>query len=264
MVDVKTLYHPKFEPPEPWLRAMLLFYDTVHSIVPDGAGYQPSPWIAELNEHADEPFVPLVPTRKDLSYDWNGFHALTSVLDKLPREDGPKAFGQARFDTVGGVPRLDLGNGVQVHHEKMGDVLINELEGRGLARRRADSDWVEMDRRVGDLVLSMLADRMARNRPGGIYTCSDRETSFAVAAASGLRRGEQWRREATLASAILQAEIPGDIAEMPLVDYLDLRKRYEERRDVFRLAMRDLETLYFVHSFEEPGEFKQRRRLQDG
>ena len=40
---INTLYHPYFEPEESFLRAMLLFYGTVYSIVPEDAEYAPTP-----------------------------------------------------------------------------------------------------------------------------------------------------------------------------------------------------------------------------
>ena len=66
------------------------------------------------------------------------------------------------------------------------------------------------------LVLSMLAERMAMNRPGVIYTGSDDETSLAVAAKSKLTNSRGLTKEATLASAILTHLIPGDIADLTL------------------------------------------------
>jgi len=256
MVSTNTIYHPKFEPPEQWLRSMLLFYDTVHSIVPDSAEYRMSPGIVDLNEKATDAFVPLAPTSEDLQYDWDGYKALGAVLRELPADE--EARSRADFDREEGAPRLDFGRGVQVHHDKMGEMLVHDLVEYGLAQRREDSDWITVDRRVADLVLSMLADRMARNRPGGIYTCSDRETSFAVAAKSDLEHGGNWRPEATLASAILQVEIPEGLVALSTEDYLDLRKRYEDKREIFRLAMQELESLYLDESFQSPEDFQAR------
>jgi hypothetical protein len=262
MTTIKTLYHPKFEPKESWLRAMLLFYDTVHSIVPEDAEYTPSPGISMLCEKVQEAFVPLVPTEKDLDYDWDNYFALTGVLRELSGQDeGEGDRIDAQQDWSEGPPRLDLGGGVKVHTDKMADMLAMDLIDFGLAERTDDPRWLRVDRRVANLVLSMLADRMAQNQPGIIYTSSDQESSFAVAAKGELQRGKLWNVEATLASAILTVEIPAELAHLSLDRYLNIRKRYEERREVFRLAMQEMQTLYFNPSLKNPDEL--RKQMQD-
>ena len=52
----------------------------------------------------------------------------------------------------------------------MADMLISLLIELGLAKRTDDQQWLIVDQRVADLILSMLADRMARNRPEVVYT----------------------------------------------------------------------------------------------
>ena len=255
MTKVRTLYHPKFEPRESWLRSMLLFYDTVHSIVPQDAGYTPSPGVAALQERVQNAFVPLVPEQEDVRYDWPDYKALTAVLSNLSERGGKEARVSARLDKAQAVPSIDLGGTVRVHHDKLALMLADDLVDFGLAERTNDPKWLSVDRRVADLVLSMLAERMAMNRPGAIYTSSDQETSFAVAAKSKLTNSRVWKGEATLASAILTAVIPGDIVDITLDRYLEIRKRYEDKREAFRLAMHELQTLYFEASFETPSEF---------
>lgn len=239
---IKTLYHPKFEPKENWLRAMLLFYETVHSIIPEDADYTPSLGITALREKVQEAFVPLSPTKEDLAYDWDSYYALLDVLRELSPDHGEgKGRMQARLQWPQGVPSLDLGRSVRVHTDKMADMLAHDLINLKLAERMDDPEWLRVDERVADLVLSMLADRMAKRRPELIYTSSDQEQSFAVAAKSEFDHGRSWRPEAVLASAILTAEIPAGLADLTLDRYLDVRKRYQDKQDVFRLAMHELQ-----------------------
>ncbi len=210
-------------------------------------------------------FVPLVPTEEDLEYDWDNYFALTGVLRELSEQDeGNGARIDAQQDWSEGPPRLDLGGGVKVHTDKMADMLAMDLIDFGLAERTDDPRWLRVDRRVANLVLSMLADRiadrMAQNQPGIIYTSSDQEPSFAVAAKGELQRGQLWNVEATLASAILTVEIPADLTHLPLDRYLDIRKRYEEKREVFRLAMQEMQTLYFNQSLKNPDELREQLR----
>jgi len=253
---MRTLYHPSFEPKESWLRAQLLFYDTVHSIVPEDADYSPSPNIATLCDEAQNAFVPLAPSSEDVEYDWDDYHALADVLRHLASRDGIEDRIDAYLDWPDGVPSLDLGGTVKVHTDKMADMLAYDLVGFGLAERTDDPEWLRVDRRVADLVLSMLADRMANTRGGIVCTSSDRDQSFAVAAKSELRHDNVWNPEAALASAVLTAEIPANLADLPLKRYLDIRKRYEDERDVFHLAMKEMQELHLKQNVQSPEAFR--------
>lgn len=261
MTKTRILYHPKFEPKESWLRAALLFYDTVHSIVPRNAPYTVSPRVAELCEKAPDAFVPIPPDERDLKYEWPEYHALSDVLQNLfDRSEGTQ-LKRARFDRVGGVPRLDFGEGVEVHWDKVAEKLWADLVNFGLAVPTDDPSWLRVDRRVADLVISMLASRMVMNRSGFVGTASDGVTPFAVAAKSAMNHGQalKWNQghaEATLASAVLTAAVPAAIAELPLDRYLDLRNRYEPHRETFRTTMIDLANLYLQSNLHNPDEFK--------
>jgi hypothetical protein len=261
MPMINTLYHPYFEPEESFLRAMLLFYGTVYSIIPQHAEYTPTPGISTLRDKVEEAFVPLSPTEQDLAYDWDNYDALRAVLRELSDQGEGKDRMLTRLSWSQGVPSLDLGGRVKVHTDKLADVLAHDLVDFRLAERSDDPAWLRVDRRVADLVLSMLADRMAKNRSIDIYnTSSDQEPSFAVAAKSDLQHGEEWEAEAVdaeavLASAVLTTAIPAGLADLPLNRYLDVRKRYEDKREVFQLAMNDMRKLYLKRDFQTPDDF---------
>jgi hypothetical protein len=59
-----TIYHPRLEPNQEWLRTLLLFYDKVHSIAPQKR-YIPSDGIARLLDKAEDMFKPLQPDNQD-------------------------------------------------------------------------------------------------------------------------------------------------------------------------------------------------------
>jgi hypothetical protein len=134
-----TIYHPRFEPDENWLRAMLLFYDTVHSIVPDGAGYKASPGVARLQDKAPEAFIPLQPNIEDRAVFsaedgvWNRYFTLTAFLDELGNEGVSAERISAPFYVEGGVVHLTLNRAVAVHYDKLGQAFIDELIARKLA-----------------------------------------------------------------------------------------------------------------------------------
>jgi hypothetical protein len=134
-----TIYHPRFEPDGSWLRAMLLFYDTVHSIVPDGAGYKASPGVARLQDKAPEAFIPLPPDIEDRAVFsaedgvWNRYFALSAFFDELGDEGVGAERISAPFYVEGGVVHLTLDRAVAVHYDKLGQQFIDELIARKLA-----------------------------------------------------------------------------------------------------------------------------------
>jgi hypothetical protein len=261
MIEFNALYHPYFEPPERWLRSMLLFYDTVYSIVPEGAGYKPSPGVAALLERVPEAFVPLPPRSEDKDFDWASYDCLRATFQEIADEERQPRELLAKFDWPNGTPRLQLGQTVSVHNDKMADALVHDLIDLGLAVRDDRGNWLRVDARVADLILAILAERMAANRNDIRQSVSNEALPFAVAASSEVHRG-RWRGlEATLASALLTAEIPEDIQHISAKEYLDIRKHYEESREVFHLGLRDLNDLYLVGSFDDPDGF--RRQIEE-
>jgi hypothetical protein len=62
---------------------VLLFYDTVFSIVPHRAEYRPSSGIVRLCDRIEDAFIPLTPTEEDLELDRDHYRALLGVLQEL-------------------------------------------------------------------------------------------------------------------------------------------------------------------------------------
>jgi hypothetical protein len=211
-----TIYHPRFEPDESWLRAMLLFYDTVHSIVPNGAGYETSPGVARLQDKVPEAFVPLAPDIEDRAVFsaekgiWNRYHALTQFLDEL----GKGAVGAERvsapFYVDRGVVHLTLDRAVAVHYDKLVQDFIHALTARDRAievEKPIDpvahgtgptARWLYVDKRIARLSLSILAERMRQRRSQIKHTSSDEALCFGVAVKSEMNEADQarWNREA--------------------------------------------------------------------
>ena len=271
-----TIYHPRFEPDESWLRAMLLFYDTVHSIVPDGAGYKSSPGVARLREKAPGAFVPLPPEIEDravLSAEkgiWKRYYAVTEFLDELGKESTAAERVSAPFYAERGVVHLTLDQAVAVHYDKLGQDFIDQLKARNLALEveapinpvapSPTARWLYMDKRIASLCLSLLAERMRQRRGTINHTSSDEALCFGVAAKSEMNfRDEDWEKwsgEARLAAAIVKAHVPDELGQLPVDEYLEIRKRYAEYRDTFHLAVAEIEKLHLNHDFASRGELE--------
>jgi hypothetical protein len=146
--------------------------------------------------------------------------------------------------------------------EKMPDDFRRNLIQLGsFAEPSGEGGWIRVDSRIADLLVSMLADRMATSRASIVGACTDRDHAFALAAKSELERHarrqlgnpDAWDPEAALAAEILSVDVPDRLAEYSLPEYLELGERYREHRDEFRLAMRELRALYLDRSLRSPG-----------
>jgi hypothetical protein len=262
-----VLYHPAFEPPQGWLRAMLLFYDCVHSIVPPAAGYEMTPATAALVERDPIAFVPLDPQPFAQPETWDEYRALLGVLRQLQPSGDRGAAVRTEPDHAGLALKLeasatDRNAFVAFRAEKMPDEFRRSLLELGsFAEASDEGGWMRVDSRVADLLVSMLADRMATSRASIIGACTDRHHSFALAAKSELERHarrqlgsrDAWDPEASLAAEILSVDVPDRLGEYSIPAYLEVRERYREYRDEFRLAMRELRTLYLDRSLRSPG-----------
>ncbi|MCK5345507.1 MAG: hypothetical protein KAR20_18990, partial [Candidatus Heimdallarchaeota archaeon] len=209
-MSFKTLYHPHFEPNEVWLRSMLLFYDTIHTIVPDNANYSPSKAVSLILEKDDPAIVPISPNENDLQYDWAHYKALYKVLSELANEKERFLNQKAKFSFKDQVPMLDFQGLTKVHYDKMADMLRLDLLDLGLATKSPEENWLIVDVRVADLILSMLADNIKNNRSSLNTTASDQENSFAVAKCCEID-DNHFKENAILATSIIASQIPDSI-----------------------------------------------------
>jgi hypothetical protein len=234
---------------------MLLFYDTIHTIVPDLANYTPSKKVYEILEKDADAVKQISPNEHDKKYDWDQYYALLDVLREIAEEGNIELDKEAKFDYQDGVPTLDIPGSTRVHHGKLADMLQLDLVDLGLARRTPDSDWLVMDKRIADLILSMLANNIKRTRNYIPNTVSDQQDSFAVDAKCDVPTDYK-DRKAILASAILSSQVPESIGNLKIDQFIDIRKEYLDESESFHAAMNDLNELYFQRSFTDPEDFQ--------
>ena len=254
-MEFTTLYHPHFEPSETWLRSMLLFYDTIHTIVPKDANYKPSKAISQILDKDEKAVKNISPVRNDLQYEWSQYKALFNVLNEMSNEKERFLSQRAKFEYRDQVPILDIPGVVNVHYDKMADLLRMDLLDLGLAVESNEEKWLLVDKRVADLILAMLASNIIKNRHELTTISSDQEDCFAVA--RGCEKDDvRANANAILASSILSTQIPENISELSIQSYFEIRKAFQEKRQSFHLAIKDLNDLYFKRSFAEPQDFQ--------
>jgi Family of unknown function (DUF6236) len=237
----KALYFPYINVPEnSWFTRVLLYWDEVGSIVPsrfaDDLGFL-SPYMGEL---IDARLVrPVIPD----DYTWELFQSIEpffAFVDEDPEINRRRASGEVSLDTT-----------FQIHGEKLGLVVANELKWRNLARcSTREEGWYDVEPRTATAFMAHLATTLAKLPEVGMDPVTDKVSHLAVFGRSDEAPDDPIAIARGLRLSILEGILPGPSEGVPiheLVDFKDqhgellgdLRQRIEPR--LFELALIDHE-----------------------
>lgn len=245
-----VLYHPRFEPSLSWLRSALLVYDNVWSIVPSEASYVPSESIQRHLEMMPDTFAPLAPEALEIVPEYFVLNALRRAFKRIAAQPEAAAKkgtrirykGQAAtYDEEG----LEISGITKLHDGKVAYIVYQMLKECRLIYGRAGKGFSYVDEQAACLIVSFLAQRMARRLP--MRTITDVDSSFYLSATCNvIEAGDPVDSRGVLASSVLKFHIPEDIGNLSVSDFVEIRKRYEELREAFPLYLRDLGELIQV------------------
>jgi hypothetical protein len=257
-----VLYHPHFEPSLSWLRASLLVYDHVWSIVPQEAGYTPSEKIQRHLEKLPETFASVAPHPVDIASEYFVLRALRKAFERIAADPKvePERSRRIMYDPhAWGSDEeiLEIAGIAKIHAAKLAGSVHQMLEDFGLIYGRTDDGFSYTDERAAYLIISFLANRMATRLP--MRTITDVDSSFLLSAGCDMiDAGDPVNSRGVLASSVLQFHIPENIGDLSDLQFVELRKRYEVLREDFPLYLRDLGELIQVDEIRELGELKAR------
>lgn len=247
MAAFRALYYPSWNPPVKWLRSMLLFFDQIQVIRPaevDSPQYHDAnkavfdlipQTFGEIRKRHYE--MRLVPRNRQM---------IASALDHIgPR---PTRHNNRQFTVlISPDGSLSVPGYLFLHVSKLNPWVRNQLERRSLILKVAEPIFWNgfgmegfrlVERRACNLVLALLADHYGQENR--LRTVTDENLAYI---ANALNVEPLRRREAAatnLASAIIRVEIPEKIETIKAKDYIVLRARYEELREPFQHAVRQL------------------------
>ena len=168
----RVVYFPSIRvPPTEWFTRVLLYWDSVATIVPA--------------EYLDDPGF-LRPYTSEL-IDCRLLRAIPP--DSVIWKSGARNYSQAFLELVDRHPRLV--NGVplserpttRIHTDKTGTGLAFALEQRGLARRLAGPEhatWFEVEKQTAELLMAYLASIVARSEEHDTDPITDRPECLAA------------------------------------------------------------------------------------
>jgi len=249
----RCVSYPDFEPNHTWLRQMLLFVDEIYRIVPTHHSLDDSDDLKSLIELTGTAIQTCEPTPYiEITAD----QALTFGT----------ALNQTRFMRVAASNKMafKLGPGGEqevagwefLHVDKIGSRMRRELENRKMLRPSTEDVWQLVPRGVGNLVVGMLADKVAQKR--GFDAITDQPLAFALNSLNQCFDREAPSIEGIIASTVATIYVPKDIVRLTTKQYVELRKRHSEVRSEFAKMVRDLKDAQRMSAKLSPADFRDR------
>ncbi|MDP3767374.1 MAG: hypothetical protein Q8S13_05115, partial [Dehalococcoidia bacterium] len=261
-----VLYFPDLEPDLGWLRQTLLLVDRVDRIVPPDTRQRhlASDAFLRLRDAVPGAIGDHRPSQEQLAPSPVERNRLAKAFDLIAKKQSvpgpPKRL--TAIVTEDGTPRFE-GRTFLAASKLVDDVtaLLAErrLLERNLSRDLTGDDVVSVPQAAADLILATIADRVATAR--GLDTVTDRPIAFAAKALDGLQVDVSGTAEGQLLCGLAKWEVPARIDAMPLNEYVELRRRHEALRPLFRRLIHELSGCYKLNAASDVRE--RRERLQE-
>lgn len=148
------LYYPTIDiPSQNWLKQAVLYWDEVSSIVPSNIDYysRDLQYLAEVGQ-----FRPISPDI--LLSQENNWQILEEFTNEFINTIQSADF--QRFYKNVSIPKIISNHGL-IHRNKTSDHLFNFLKDLGLAKNSDNDEWLEFDKNVALLYMSILAKYIA-------------------------------------------------------------------------------------------------------
>jgi hypothetical protein len=259
MSSYRLLYYPLFEPKPTWLRSILLFVDQVERIIPAQAGHTDSRQIRILRDTIEPDPVPVVePIERDLWINQSDLELMIGAFKLIASKERAKR----RTRTLELASEYDFIHRAKIPYEvecllKDHKLIRYPARGNKLGAVRK-AGFMHIQRDAGSLILSYIADRIARRK--GLDAITDFSVGFSVNALEN--QGIHFTHPAGVAegyllSSIVSCEIPAELRYLPSDSYLELRSSFSEIRDAFKRLTAELVVINRLHRIENTGVFRQ-------
>lgn len=250
----RCISYPAFEPNHTWLRQVLLFVDEVHRIVPAMEKLDDSDDLKRLMEYCEDAVLRCAPEHYvEIPPQLAGLFGKALDQPKFRRTAEKKTMKIL----VGPTGSVEVMEWEFLHIEKIGRRVRHELESRGMFRKSpVDTNWKLVPRGAGGLVLSMLADQIARDK--GFDAITDQPMAFALNSLHECGDRASAIAEGVIASAVATVHVPRDISLLPAKEYAELRRRHSDVRGEFARMVRELKDGHRLDRIASPAEYRSR------
>jgi hypothetical protein len=222
----EALYYPNIEPPMQWLMSAALFFDSVRSFVPTDSDELLSAELREFAEHT-QAWTPYRPTQDTAQL----LDVSNQILDEVFRSiaDGQKTQRELHItiDTSG---RVQIPGHVFMHNSKLSGRVAERLQAHGLILpgEFAGDNWLTVNEKASDLVISYIADRLAALE--GWTSITNNEGLYVFNAVGSVGSPDVSAAD-QLARMMITDLVPDVIDRLSLKRYNELRQRYQPIRE---------------------------------
>jgi hypothetical protein len=249
-----ALYHPSYVPPDNWLKLQLLFWDSVHRIVPDPMSAKFGDDFIYQRFHIDPGLCPYVsPSSEDHWYFDKHRITIQNAFEKIHKGAGTAYETVERFG---------------VHPRKAPEWVFDSLTRLGLAHMKSRKEHGYFDEHymvhpeAGKLILSCLGSSLASRR--NLHPITEQESNFYVTAANEINSTLADRSnssvEAALGILVLQCQVPSNLAQLNFADVLRLRESYDDLRTAFHNTVTTITSRFYLNTIIDESVYEQELR----
>lgn len=223
------LYYPSMDIKDGvWLRNAMLYWDKIHSIVPNQFDADYSPEVQALEERGLYSSI----TPDELFYsDANNVFS-NEVIHKI-RGLNPNY----RKNKKRGMKNLQLPQiGTMVHYKKIPTDLYDLMKGWGLLHIDSNGEWLEMEETAANLYMSTMAEYLAKISPSDMIIGTDKN-SYVYQAYE-----KQWKSQQSMClTSVFEKAMPTPNLDISFETILDFREKRESELLHLREEIRDFE-----------------------
>jgi hypothetical protein len=257
MAGLEAVYYPNFEPPRLWLRAFLLFFDKLKSLVPNDSGSVLSADFKRFADRFPDMFQMVPPRIADVQFDPHRLEVLSKAFEVIsrstPRGEVVITFKDEGFEIKGNtfIHNLKMSTEVRaaLYHYRLIYDDVSKLV-------QAPQNFSVVNRQAADLIVSEIVGRLADTN--GWHTVTDRDLDFSLSVINGVQAPSSQTAQGRLVAAILRSQIPAELSELSLSSYAEIRRRYEGVREHFLAVVNELAAIYRLNAIHDEALFAQR------
>jgi uncharacterized protein YfaT (DUF1175 family) len=228
-----VIYFPSIDvPARSWFTQMLLYWDTIGTIVPKQYAEDPSylhPYTLGLaSSGLVTRLVPNDEMWRDQKIQW------LDLLSSFRSLMATSAMHASRRTNV----RRD---GVRIHVDKLGHDLASELRDLGLAKYddggTDDTSWYVVERWAAQRLMIFIAEGLAKTYPGGMMPITDNEDYLDVYTGQDIVDASYALNSMELRRVVLQNILPVPDGRIEPLDLADFKKKHRDQLYRFRDAI---------------------------
>lgn len=223
------LYYPSMDIKDGvWLRNAMLYWDKIHSIVPNQYDANYSPEVQALEERGL--YSPITPDELFYSNENNVFS--NEVIHKIrglnPNYRKNKKEGMKNLQ----IPQI----GTMIHYKKIPTDLYDLMKSWGLLHIDGNGEWLEMEETTANLYMSTMAEYLAKISPADMIIGTDKN-SYVYQAYE-----KQWKSQQSMClTSVFEKAMPTPNLDISFETILDFREKRESELLHLREEIRDFE-----------------------